>query len=127
MRAVHQGNSRCPPSKVAFPTKSCGGREYSVGTYGSFSSGALSKGESVGWQNSNRNRYPVANKITYSCQLYNYIVQVQLEDLTSTSSKISSEVVMILPVADSREGALTVRIGATFLICSAHLFSCSVS
>lgn len=47
--------------------------------------------------------------------------------LTSTSSRISSETVMILPVAELREGGSTVRIGATLVMCSLHPFSCSVS
>jgi hypothetical protein len=64
MQFIRGGNSRCPPSKVACPTKSLGGRRASEATWGSLSKAALLKGASSGRQNSKRATNPVANIIT---------------------------------------------------------------
>lgn len=49
------------------------------------------------------------------------------EGLTSISSKISPETVMILPVAEVSEGGSTLCIGVMLLMCSVHPLSSSVS
>lgn len=61
-------NVRCPPSSVAGPTWSAGGLGQSDGTEGYRRRGALSKGASVGRQNSKRKTKPVAKMMTWTGQ-----------------------------------------------------------